>query len=67
MADIKLPKVLYARPDGSHYHADKNCVMLRGGDFELLSYREVTPSETAKRKLTACTCATKSLLADLID
>ena len=49
------PKI-YARPDGGHYHRRKDCVMLRGGQFEEIGYKEVTVEEVKKRKLRPCAC-----------
>ncbi len=46
--------IIFARPDGWHYHLDKNCPMLQGGDFERLKYTRITRVELAKRKLWAC-------------
>jgi len=50
---------LYARPEGWHYHTDRNCSMLAGGDFERLGYVEITLKEAKKRKLRPCACADK--------
>lgn len=55
MAEIKF----YARPEGWHYHTDRNCSMLAGGDFERLGYVEITLKEAKKRKLRPCACADK--------
>jgi len=50
-------KTIYARPKGRHYHFNKDCVMLRDGDFEKFGYTEVTWAEVNKRKLFPCACA----------
>jgi len=50
-------KKYYARPDGWHYHTDRNCVMLSGDQFDKLNYKEVTFNETLKRCLIPCPCA----------
>lgn len=50
---------IYARPDGSHYHTDRSCPMLAGGDFETLRYKEITKEEAKKRRLKPCACADK--------
>lgn len=49
----------FARPDGWHYHVDRNCPMLAGGDFERFGYKEITMKEAKKRKLRPCACADK--------
>ncbi len=49
-------KVIYARPDGWHYHTTLNCPMLRGGDFQSLEYREVNEDDIEKKKLRPCPC-----------
>jgi hypothetical protein len=52
MAETKY----YARPEGGHYHADRNCPMLAGGQFEELGYVEIAMKEAKKRKLRPCAC-----------
>ncbi len=52
---------LYARPDGSHVHAGKDCQMLERGDFERLGYREVTLGEARTRQLSTCLCISQML------
>lgn len=52
MAEPKL----YARPDGWHYHTDRNCPMLAGGEFERLGYKEITLKQAKKRRLNPCAC-----------
>ena len=57
---------VYARQGGWHYHLDRECPMLKGGDFEKLGYKEIreklgykeiSVSDIAKRKLNPCLCA----------
>lgn len=55
MAEIKL----YARPDGWHYHTDRNCLMLASEEYERLGYTEITMKEAKKRKLRPHTCTDK--------
>lgn len=50
-------RVKYARPDGWHYHTDRYCPMLTGGDFERLKYAEVSSKTISKRNLRPCGCA----------
>lgn len=52
---------LYARPDGSHVHIDRGCLILAGGDFERLGYKEVTIGEARTRRLNVCPCTSKML------
>jgi len=47
---------IYARPDGWHYHLDKGCPMLQGGDFDKLGYKEIKVSDITKRHLNPCPC-----------
>ncbi len=49
--------VIYARPNGWHYHLDKNCKMMGDGDFEKYGYVQIKKSEIKKRHLLACLCA----------
>ena len=49
----------YARPDGGHIHSDKECPMLKDGDFERLGYEEVSLDEARARKLMCCSCMDK--------
>ena len=51
---------LYARPRGWHFHADINCPMLQGGDFERFKYRRVYWGAVAERKLRPCACAVRT-------
>ena len=46
----------YARPDGGHIHAGKECPMLKDGDFKKLGYAEISLDEARARKLTCCSC-----------
>jgi hypothetical protein len=48
---------IYARPGGRHYHLNRECPMLQGGDFERLGYIRITMAEVKKRKLNPCMCA----------
>jgi len=48
---------LWARPGSSHYHSARHCKMLADGDFERLSYAEVSLREISQRKLQPCGCA----------
>ncbi len=48
---------IYARPDGSHYHLDRNCNMLKDGDFERYGYGQIKTAEIRKRRLYPCVCA----------
>lgn len=50
------PYILYARLGGSHAHTDLNCPMLRGDEFRLLRYKEISVDEAQKRRLTPCAC-----------
>ena len=54
---IKGETKIYARPDGWHYHLDKECPMLSGGDFVRLGYEEISETDIATRKLNPCSCA----------
>lgn len=47
---------IYARPDGWHYHLDRNCSMLQGGDFERLGYITITLKAIKRRHLNPCIC-----------
>lgn len=49
--------IIYARPDGWHYHLNRQCSMLQGEDFERLRYIEINKSEIKKRRLNPCLCA----------
>jgi len=49
-------EVLFARPDGKHYHTDRNCPVLQQGNFEKLGYREVTLAEIMRGRLRTCSC-----------
>lgn len=48
---------IYARPDGWHYHLDRECSMLQGSDFEKLGYKEISIGDIVKRRLNPCGCA----------
>jgi hypothetical protein len=48
--------VIYARPDGWHYHLRRDCPMLEG-DFERFGYTTITKAEVEKRRLWPCLCA----------
>ncbi len=48
---------IYARPNGIHYHLDRNCPILQSGDFERMGYIEIKQSEIKRRKLNPCVCA----------
>ncbi len=48
---------IYARPSGGHYHLERSCPMLQGGDFERLKYRQITQRDIKLRYLIPCSCA----------
>jgi hypothetical protein len=49
--------LIYARPEGWHYHLNRDCVMLSGGQFENYKYTTITPKDIRKRHLSPCVCA----------
>lgn len=49
--------VIYARPEGTHYHLDLSCPMLINGDFEKLGYKQISKVEVKERNLKPCVCA----------
>jgi hypothetical protein len=55
--------VIYARPWGRHYHIDKDCPMLQGGDFERLGYTIIKKADIKKRRLNPDLCAYEGGLA----
>ncbi len=60
MSDLKPiddSTVIYARPNGGHYHLDINCIMLLDSGFEILGYVEIKKADIKKRKLYPCACA----------
>ena len=48
--------IIYARPGGWHYHLDRECSMLQGGDFGKLNYKEIKARDITKRHLNPCLC-----------
>ncbi len=52
--------VIYARPDGRHYHIDRKCCMLQGSDFETYGYVQIAREDIRKRKLNPCACSYKN-------
>ena len=55
---INADTVIYARQEGWHYHLDRNCPMLSGGDFERLKYEIISPKRIKKRGLNPCPACT---------
>lgn len=51
--------VIYARPNGGHYHLSRGCIMLSDSDYEVLGYVEIKKADIKKRKLYPCVCAYK--------
>jgi len=47
----------YARPNGSHYHASRDCPMLSGSQFRVYRYQKITLHEARERDLYPCVCA----------
>jgi hypothetical protein len=47
--------IIYARPDGGHYHMNKDCPTLRG-DFDKLGYVQTTLTKVKERHLIPCVC-----------
>lgn len=47
---------VYARPDGWHFHLDRNCPMLIDNDFEKMGYIGIKASEIKERRLSPCEC-----------
>jgi hypothetical protein len=60
--------VIYARPEGWHYHLDRDCTMLQGSQFKRHAYREVPAAIVRRRSLVPCGCAyrkeEKAVVAD---
>jgi len=54
---IDKETLIYARPDGSHFHLDRQCNMLQNGDYERLEYTIIDESQIKERKLYPCACA----------
>lgn len=54
---LEEAKVIYARPNGWHYHLDRDCAMLRGSQFKRHAYREVPAAIVRRRRLIPCGCA----------
>lgn len=54
---INADTVIYARPNGWHYHLDRECPMLSGDDFERLKYEVIKQKDIKKRGLRPCMCA----------
>ena len=50
---ITVP-VLFARPDGRHYHIREDCMFLSAGQFEELGYKQIYVKEMQERKLLPC-------------
>jgi hypothetical protein len=48
--------IIYARPDGGHYHLNRNCPMLQGNQFKYYGYTEIKKLDIKKRKLRPCIC-----------
>lgn len=51
---LEAAEHVYARPHGWHYHLNKECIMLQGGDFERMHYAEIQKTEIGKLKLNPC-------------
>jgi len=49
--------MVYIRPGGSHYHALRDCTMLKDGDFERLGYRPIELEKVNRKKYRPCACA----------
>ena len=56
MKHITKDSIIYALPGGSHYHADRNCLMLRGDVYRELQYTVISYDDVSKRKLKPCEC-----------
>lgn len=57
--------IIYARPNGGHYHLNKDCTMLKGGDYERLGYKEISREDIKEFKLNPCVCALEGKWDDL--
>ncbi len=47
-------RTLYTREGGGHYHIDRNCKMLQGGDFERLGYSLINERNISRKHLRPC-------------
>ncbi len=57
---ITKDTIIFARPDGWHYHLDRNCEMLQGSQFERLGYIRILQDEIEGLDLFPCpSCAIK--------
>lgn len=60
--DLPYPQVrFYARPGGRHFHTNKNCPMLNGGQYEHYKYKPITLDEVEKKWLETCACINDTL------
>ena len=50
--------MIYARPNGQHYHTTKECPILNG--FEQQGYTPILVSDIIKNKLVPCACVYKT-------
>lgn len=57
---------IFARPDGRHYHTNRNCTMLGGGDFEKMGYVKIDLEEVGTRELYPCHCVYKSVDSEIL-
>ena len=54
LRDEPAPAPLFARPEGTHYHVDRNCHMLVDGQFEAYGYIGIDREEIEQRELVPC-------------
>ena len=55
---VKQIKV-YVRPQGMHYHTNRDCPMLADGDFESMRYKEISLAEAKQQEFCSCACVKK--------
>ena len=53
--------IFYARPKGEHIHSNKNCPLLREGQFEYYKYEPITLVDAGFRALRVCACVNDTL------
>ena len=56
MNKVETVEIIYARPNGTHYHTDRNCMMLTGNQYATLGYKEIIMEEVYNRRLIPCMC-----------
>jgi len=55
--EITKKTVIYAWPNGTCYHLDRQCRLLSNGIFRKYGYKIIKEQEIKSRHLTPCRCA----------